>query len=375
MSQSIEAPNALGYTGFMRLNMLGGLGLEPVAFHRPKPLLLLAYLSIEGRKEKQHLYELFWPEAADQATSLRMALSQLRKVGAELITSEERTVSTGVESDLSALQRAVIERDADKLLGLYKGEFLQGFSLPDWGAELEEWVYSTREFISARVRAAWVQVAETEAAKGMFVEAAQWAEKAYEIGKDNHEPEDLGRLYPLLVAGDSALSSEVKKQAKEYGLELSLTREEAKARYFVAVSKESTEGRSIPNNLPKAKTSFVGRDPELMEVGQLLHQSDIRLITLLGPGGMGKTRLALQLAQGQLQEPLFADGIYFVALDVLDDPAQIPLVIAQTLALNLQSKDDPRTVIQSAIGDKHMLLVLDNFEQLMDDVMLVSDLL
>jgi predicted ATPase len=359
----------------MRLTMLGGLGLESGSFNRPKPLLLLAYLAVEGAKEKRHLYELFWPDAADQATSLRMALSQVRKVGTDLMTSNERTVSTNLETDLAALQNAITERNADKLVALYKGEFLQGFSLPDWSVELEEWVYSTREFITARVRAALLHIAEAEATKGKFLEAAQWAEKAYGLGKDNHEPEDLERLYPLLIAGDSALSSEVKKQAKEYGLELNLSRDEAKARYFVAVSKDSTETRNIPNNLPRAKTSFIGRDPELVEVGQLLHQLDVRLITLLGPGGMGKTRLALQLAHGQRQESHFADGIYFVALDVLEDPAQIPLVIAQTLGLNLQSKDEPSTVVKSAIGTKHMLLVFDNFEQLMGGVLLVSELL
>jgi hypothetical protein len=113
----------------MRLNMLGGLALEPVALHRPKPLLLLAYLAVEGAKEKRHLYELFWPGAADQAMTLRVTLNRVRKVAAELVTSDERTVSTGVENDLAALQNAITERDADKLLALYQGEFLQGFSL------------------------------------------------------------------------------------------------------------------------------------------------------------------------------------------------------------------------------------------------------
>jgi DNA-binding SARP family transcriptional activator len=108
----------------MRLTMLGGLALESASFHRPKPLLLLAYLAVEGAKEKRHLYELFWPDAADQATSLRMALSQIRKVNSDLISSDERTVRTEVESDLATLQNAITERNADKLTEFYKGEFL-----------------------------------------------------------------------------------------------------------------------------------------------------------------------------------------------------------------------------------------------------------
>jgi predicted ATPase len=357
----------------MRLNMLGGLALEPVALNRPKPLLLLAYLAVEGAKEKRHLYELFWPDTADQAMTLRVTVNRIRKVAPELVMSDERTVSTGVESDLAALQNAIAERNADKLLELYKGEFLRGFSLPDWTPELEEWVYSTREFIAARVRGAFVLVAESKAAKGKFEEAAQWAERAYGLGKEDLEPEDLERLYPLLLAGESASSHEVRKQAKEYGLELTLSKEEAKARYFVAPAEGSPETRDIPNNLPRAKTSFIGRDPELVEVGQMLHQSDVRLITLLGPGGMGKTRLALQLAEGQLHENHFSDGIYFVALDALSESEQIPLALAQTL--DLKTKDEPLTAVKVAIGKKQLLLVLDNFEQLMDGVMLVSELL
>jgi predicted ATPase len=215
--------------------------------------------------------------------------------------------------------------------------------------------------------------AEAQATQGDFARATLLAEKTYDLGKEDLEPENLERLYPLLLAGDSALSGEVKKQAKDYGLELILTKEEAKAHYFAAPTEGSPETRDIPNNLPRAKTSFVGRDPELVEVGQMLQQSDVRLITLLGPGGMGKTRLALQLAEGQLHENHFSDGIYFVALDALGDSEQIPLALVQTL--NLKTKDEPLTAVRAAIGKKHMLLVLDNFEQLMSGVMLVSELL
>jgi predicted ATPase len=358
----------------MYLKTLGGLTLTPGDFRRPKPLLLLAYLAVEGAKEKRHLYELFWPGATDPANSLRTVIKLFRQVNTELLESDEHTVKATVENDFTRLQSIISELEVDNLSEVYKGEFLQGFSLPDWSSELEEWVYSTRDFIAARVRGAFIRVAEREAAKGKFTEAAQWAEKAYGLSKDQ-DPEDLERLYPLLLAGESALSSEVKKQAREYGIELTFSRDKAKTRYFVSTPEGSTETRSIPNNLPRAKTSFIGRDPELVEVGQMLGQANVRLITLLGPGGMGKTRLALQLAYGQLQEVHFVDGVYFVALDTLTQSEQIPLAIAQTLGLNLQSKDEPLTVVKSAIGNKYMLLVLDNFEQLMDGVLMLSELL
>ena len=359
----------------MRLKTLGGLALESSGFSRPKPLLLLAYLAVEGAKDKRHLYELFWPEATDPANSLRSVGKLLRQVGPDLLRADDHNLSTSLESDLSELQKAITQRDADQLLRLYEGEFLLGFSLPDWGAELEEWVYSTREFVASRVQAALVRAAEAEAAKGAFDLAGQWAERAYRLGRQDPEPQDLERLYALLVAGDHATSGEVKKQAKEYGLELNLSRAEAQRRYYVAPAPSSAapKARATSHNLPRAKTSFIGRDPELVELGRVLREGEVRLLTLLGPGGMGKTRLALQLASAQLQEENFPDGVYFVALEALEEPSQVPLALVQTLGV--EAGDDPLEAVKAGIGDGRMLLVLDNFEHLTEGALLVSELL
>lgn len=352
--------------------MLGGLGLEPASFNRPKPLLLLAYLAVEGRREKRHLYELFWPEAADPATSLRMAVSQIRKASPLLLSADDRTLGTEIESDFQALQAALSSQDALKASELYGGGFLAEFSLPDWSAELEEWVYSTREFVARGVRGAMLRQAEAEAARGAFDQSVQWADRAFGLSKEP-EPEDLERLYPLLLAGDSALASEAKRRAAEYSLEFTINRQEARARYFVAAATERAEAREVPHNLPRPKTSFVGRDPELLELGRMLAAREARLITLLGPGGMGKTRLALQLASNQLLEDNFPDGVYFVALEALSEPGQIPLALAQTLRIKV--KDDPLAEVGVGIGERQMLLVLDNFEHLTEGALLISELL
>jgi hypothetical protein len=344
----------------LRLNLLGGLNLESEGFHRPKPLLLLAYLALEGRKEKRHVQELFWSDAANPAGSLRTAMNQLRQVSSDLILSDEHMVWTTVENDLTVLQSAISERDAPKIEALYHGEFLRGFSLPDWSAELEEWVLSTREFLAARVRGTFIRAAESKASKGAFDLAAQWAAKAFAVKRQDQTPEDLEHVYPLLIAGDSALADEVRKQAKEFGLELKLSHDEARGRYVTATLAGKTEAQTIPNNLPRAKTSFIGCDPELVELGQMIGQPEVQLLTLLGPGGIGKTRLSLQLAAGQLEEANFPDAVYFVALESLNEPAQIPLLLAQTLQIKLT--DDPFVALKSAIDNKHMLLVMDNFE-------------
>ncbi len=357
----------------MYLKTLGGLALHSSDLSRPKPLLLLAYLSVEGTKEKRHLYELFWSDAANPANSLRVVSKLIREVSPELLSSDERTVGTQVESDVTALQTALANQDTERVAELYRGGFLAEFSLPDWGVELEEWVGSTREFIAARVRGAFIREAEVEAAKGAFDLSLRWAERAYQIGRHNHDPEDLERLYPLLAAGNSTLAAAVKRQAAEYDLELNLGLIEARARYFVASSESSIEAQIVANNLPRPKTSFIGRDSELIELGQMIAQPGVRLMTLLGSGGIGKTRLALQLASGQLFETNFRDGIYFVALDALSEPEQIPLALAQSLGIKV--KNDALSAVKTGIGHKRLLLVLDNFEHLMDGALMVSELL
>ncbi len=358
----------------MHLRTLGKLALDSVEFPRPKLLLLLSYLAIEGSKEKRHLYELFWSGASDPATSLRMALGQFRKVAPDLVVTDERTVSTKVAHDLTELQSIIAQHDPNKLEAFYTGEFLQGFSLPDWSSELEEWVYSTREFVARGVRGAYLRAAEQHANQGAFFAAVQWAEKAFCLGKqDDLSPEDLERLYPLLLAGDSSLCSQAKKLINVFGLELSQTRDQAQARFFSASTRPETKSEGTPHNLPRAKTSFVGRDPELVELGQLLSQREVLLITLLGMGGIGKTRLALQLASQQVQEQNFPDGVYFVPLESLTEANQIPLVLAQTLHITV--KENPFASVAVGIGNQRLLLVLDNFEHLMDAALLISQML
>jgi predicted ATPase/class 3 adenylate cyclase len=126
-----------------------------------------------------------------------------------------------------------------------------------------------------------------------------------------------------------------------------------------------------PNNLPTQLTSFVGRDAELAEAGQLLESS--RLLTLTGPGGTGKTRLSLQLAASVSDD--FPDGIWFVALEPVRDPGLIGGTILTTLGLIETAGRSARDVLAEWLAPKRSLLVLDNFEQVIEGAPIVSDLL
>ncbi len=126
-----------------------------------------------------------------------------------------------------------------------------------------------------------------------------------------------------------------------------------------------------PNNLPTQLTSFVGRDKELRAAGDLLRTT--RLLTLTGPGGTGKTRLSLQLAADVGEE--FTDGIWFVALEPVRDPGLIANTILTTLGLVEAGGRSARDILIDWLASRRLLLVLDNFEQVIDGAPVVAELL
>jgi predicted ATPase/class 3 adenylate cyclase len=133
----------------------------------------------------------------------------------------------------------------------------------------------------------------------------------------------------------------------------------------------TVESRST--NLPAQPTPLIGRENEVAAVATLLHGTDARLLTLTGPGGVGKTHLALQAAVDLLDD--FADGVYVVNLAPIADPDLVPSVIAQTLELREATGRPLLNQLQDYLHDKHMLLLLDNFEHLVVAAAVVADLL
>lgn len=128
---------------------------------------------------------------------------------------------------------------------------------------------------------------------------------------------------------------------------------------------------SLPNNLPLQLTSFIGREREIEEVKQWLTVT--RLLTFTGMGGSGKTRLAIQVAADLIQE--FPDGVYFVALAPIGEPALVAPTIAQTLGVRESAGRSILASITEYLQPKTILLVLDNFEQVIAAAPLVADLL
>lgn len=141
----------------------------------------------------------------------------------------------------------------------------------------------------------------------------------------------------------------------------------------------------VPHNLPPQSTPFIGREKELAELDAFISDRQIRLITIVGPGGMGKTRLALALAKKQLSgadgvtDALFPDGVFFIKLAALSDPEHIIPLLAETLDLSLQAGVDEwhshRQQLLDYLKRKRLLLFMDNFDHLLEAVDLLVNIM
>jgi predicted ATPase/class 3 adenylate cyclase len=125
-----------------------------------------------------------------------------------------------------------------------------------------------------------------------------------------------------------------------------------------------------PNNLPTQRSPLVGRMSELAAVERLLLGDDVGLLTLTGPGGIGKTRLGLKVAAELLDE--FQDGVFFVSLAHITDPNSVASVIAQTLGMKEGASNEIADSLTDYLSDKQLLLLLDNFEQVVTAALLVA---
>ena len=345
------------------LYTLGHLTLAGSDFERTKPLLLLCYLCLEGPKERRHLAELFWPAAADPLASLATELSRLKRYCGNVVEADTTHARPLLQTDAQAFLKALERNDLGGAASLYKGRFLSGVHLSGASNELEEWVYSTRDFLASRAADALLGLGEEAAKGGDFEGAARHAQKAHAHAAAL-EPEQLERAYALLVANGHPWAAKLREEALELGLPLEVDAGEARRKLRPAGNRA---------DLPAHAPSFVGRGAEVREVADLL-RGEARLVTVVGLAGMGKSRLAAEVVRTLQGEEAFPDGIHPVWLVALNSSEEVPTALANALGLELKGHDVLAQLVQQ-LADVHSLLLLDNYEHVIAGASFLSELL
>ncbi|MDX2005214.1 MAG: tetratricopeptide repeat protein [Meiothermus sp.] len=373
----------------LSVKLMGGpqavLGSRIVVFPEDKRYLLLAYLAYRGDwVGREQLAYLFWSET-DSATArknLRHLLTRVRAMDWEpQIQTEREHLRWPVDTDTAAFNRACAQSDWEGAARAFGGNLLHGFSADD-SPEFAAWLETEREGLAQRWRQAVFQHSSTLEASGKAMQALESLRQLLEFNLLDEEA--LERyMQAAAQAGEPRQALRAYERfashlERELGLPPTLGLErlaESIRQKGQTLTQEAPAEPAAPQtpHLPAAPTTFVGRDLELAEVAETLRQPECRLLTLAGPGGVGKSRIALQTALEQSSR--FPGGAYFVALDTVGTPEQIPLRVAETFKLTLKGSDPPLAQIIRTVGEQEMLLVLDNFEHLLGGANVAAELL
>lgn len=368
----------------LRLTLLGKLRIAyddiPVSgFVSSKAEALLCYLAVTGRAHfRQSLIGLLWgdmPETEAKA-NLRVVLSNLRRLVGPHLSITRQTVGFNAESAywldveafLAELAPSAAETHVDRLraaVNLYRGDFLDGFYLREAPA-FEEWVLAQRERFRGLALNALHTLAIDFANQGESGHAAAIGYTTHLLALDPWREEAHRQLMLLLARSGqySAALAQFETCRRMLAEELAVEPSQETTALYERIRAASARPRR-PLHLPSQATPFVGREAELAAIRSRLANPACRLLTLVGPGGVGKTRLAVQAAGEQRHR--FFEGVYVAPLAPITSASLLVPTIANALELSFFGAEDPKIQLLNYLRHKEMLLVLDNFEHLADE--------
>ena len=370
-----------------------------------KALVLLAYLAVEAHRphRRSTLATLLWPDQPEKQAlqNLRQALSRLRHAIGDQeaepphLLTDPQTIQFNRHSDYwldVATFKTLLDNTQHhrhrrleacltcvsqlaQAVEYYRGDLLANLH-PAGSLPLDEWLLIQREQLGQQACAALHALAGAHLSRGEPKAARQYARRLLHLDPWNEAAQQLLLRALTFSDGRNAALQHYRAFRQALADELGLEPEDetlALVEQIRAGTLPDTQPHSPVALLPTPATPFVGREAERKQLADSLAGRERRLLTLYGPGGSGKTRLALEIAAEQA--PLWYDGVWFVPLAGV--PAAEGLVDALAAGLHLRATGSPLEVEQliDFLRAKELLLILDSFEHLVAGTLLFQDIL
>ena len=393
--------------GELRIALLGPLtvtvGDRPARFRTDAERVLLVYLAAQqGMPQRRDtLAALLSPDRGDSdaLTYLRNRLTRLRDALQDdqatppwlTIDRKQITLRTGgdIRVDLTQFEQQLTTVEThphrqlagcptclaqlDAAVALIRGEFLAGLNFPSepW----EAWLVTQREHLHQRALTALTRLCDAQMARGAWpvvLDLAQrqltlepWLEAAHRALMTAHV--QLGDRNAALAQYEQCAAMLWDELGVEPEAETQQLQQRILEQPILTEPRTAASRTAVPDNLPSYPGHFFGRETEKALLLQRLVDRNTRLLTLVGPGGSGKTRLAIEV--GQALKMSFPDGVWFVSLAaVKGDPEQIKIAVGEAAGFGQADKQLTGEQVLAILRDKRLLLILDNCEVVLDEL-------
>jgi predicted ATPase/DNA-binding SARP family transcriptional activator len=369
---------------------------------------LLAYLAMHVGTplRRETLADLLWPDqpGPEALHTLRQTLNRLRRaIGDHEATPPFLHITRQIiqfnpdsdywlDTDAFTRLAASIHEHAHRRLeacrtcmqrlaqaaDLYRGDLLSGFNLDS--LPFQEWLTMEREHVHRQAMEAFYHLAACHNQRGEYEQAQHYARRQLTLEPWREEAHRQLMIALALSGQRSAALAQYEACRSTLLEELRVEPEVETRRLYEQIRDGRLPASEIrPHNLPAPLTRFVGREVELERIAEQLNDPNYRLLTLAGPGGIGKTRLALTAARQAVAH--FPDGAWLVPLiDVPEEPTEglhdrLATAIAGAMGITFSGGDDPKTELLRNLDSKEALLILDGFEHLVSGADFVLEIL
>jgi predicted ATPase/DNA-binding SARP family transcriptional activator/Tfp pilus assembly protein PilF len=356
-----------------RLRLLGSPQLETDGVHldlsMDRPVSLAFYLLLRGDwVQRSELVYLYYPDAEEShaQSNFRKLIHRLKQhPWAASLEAEATRLRLVLPTDVAEYRRAIAQKDFAQALALHRGTLLDGVQFPDL-VGYEAWLELERQEVARAWRMALLEQAHVHNQQHAHAQAEDLLRQAWRLDTTD-EAVVQGLLRTLQAAQQPARAAQVLAEFRQHLKDIGAVPLES------TVDLVQSQSSKPQHNLPQLTTRFVGRKHELAQVAAQLHNPECRLLCVVGLGGVGKTRFALEVVRQCLDE--FPDGVWFVPLVGLESAQLLISALATAVGLQFSGTTRLETQLQNFLRHKKALLLLDNFEQLQAHSTLLEQLL